>query len=78
MTLRELFFTFEGRVPRRAFWFAAAIFLAAQIVAGMIDWIASGTRQGLLSMVVSLLVLVASIAVSVSAGTTVTSRAGGI
>jgi uncharacterized membrane protein YhaH (DUF805 family) len=65
MTLSQLLFSFEGRIRRKAYWFAVAIFFAVQIVASMLDLAATGARQGPVSLVVGLGVFVASIAVSV-------------
>ena len=64
MTLTELMFSFEGRIGRKAYWLAFAIFVAAQIVAGLLDLMVSGGGNAILTIIVSLVVLFASIAVS--------------
>jgi uncharacterized membrane protein YhaH (DUF805 family) len=58
-------FSFQGRISRKPYWLAVAVFIAVQIVASLLDLILSGSANGILSMVASLVVLVASIAVSV-------------
>ena len=65
MSLSQLMFSFEGRIGRKAFWFAIAIFFVAQVVAGLLDWMVAGSRGGVISAIVSLVLLIASIAVSV-------------
>ncbi|MDB5513054.1 MAG: hypothetical protein JWR08_2537 [Enterovirga sp.] len=65
MTLSWLLFSFQGRISRKPYWLAVAVFIAVQIVASLLDLILSGSANGILSMVASLVVLVASIAVSV-------------
>jgi uncharacterized membrane protein YhaH (DUF805 family) len=65
LTLSWLLFSFQGRISRKPYWLAVAVFIAVQIVASLLDLILSGSANGILSMVASLVVLVASIAVSV-------------
>ena len=65
MTLSQLLFTFEGRIGRKAYWFAVVVLFAAGLIASILDWVVFGTGNGLVSAAVGFVSLVASIAVAV-------------
>ena len=65
MTLSQLLFTFEGRIGRKAYWLAVVILFAAGLAASIVDTILLGSSSNLVSMIVSLVSFVASIAVAV-------------
>ncbi|NNM71966.1 DUF805 domain-containing protein [Enterovirga aerilata] len=65
MTLSQLLFGFEGRIGRKAYWFAVVVLLAAALAASVVDWLLFGRSNSLASMVVGLVSFVASIAVAV-------------
>ena len=65
MTLSQLLFTFEGRIGRKAYWFAVVILFAAGLLASLIDRILFADPNSILSLVVSLVSFLASIAVAV-------------
>ena len=65
MTLSQLLFTFEGRLNRKAYWFAVVVLFAAGLAGSIVDWILFGTGNGVISLVIAFVSFVASIAVAV-------------
>jgi uncharacterized membrane protein YhaH (DUF805 family) len=65
MTLSQLLFTFEGRIERRAYWFAVVLLFAAGLVASILDRLLFGHPNSLVSAAVAIVSFVASLAVSV-------------
>jgi uncharacterized membrane protein YhaH (DUF805 family) len=65
VTLSQLLFTFEGRIGRKAYWFAVVVLFAAGLAATIFDRILFGTANSVVSLVVALVSFVASIAVAV-------------
>ena len=62
MDWKYLFLSFEGRINRQPFWICVLVFLAVNIVVGIVDMILGGT--GVFSGIVSLVLIYPGIAVS--------------
>jgi len=65
LTLSQLLFTFEGRIGRKAYWFAVVVLFAAGLAASLVDKLLFADPDSVLSLVVALVSFVASIAVGV-------------
>jgi len=65
VTLSQLLFTFEGRIGRKAYWFAVVVLFAAGLVASLVDRTVFASPNSIVSVVVGVVSFVASIAVAV-------------
>jgi uncharacterized membrane protein YhaH (DUF805 family) len=63
VTISWLLFSFQGRISRKAYWFAAFIFLAAQLTAALADRIVFGESDYVLSGLTTLVLLFGNLAV---------------
>jgi uncharacterized membrane protein YhaH (DUF805 family) len=64
VTLGWLLFAFDGRISRKAYWFAAAITVAIDLAASLLDRLLLGTPNSALSLAATLFALFTGIAVS--------------
>ncbi len=65
MTLSQLLFTSDGRIGRKAWWFAVVVMFAAELVASLVDGALFDTPTGIVSTLVGIATLVSTIMVSV-------------
>jgi uncharacterized membrane protein YhaH (DUF805 family) len=66
MDWQSLLFSFRGRINRAKYWLAVLVFVVADAVLGLLGWVLdNGVAVQILSFVVNLAVLIASIAVCV-------------
>ena len=66
MDWQSLLFSFRGRINRAKYWLALLAFVVADIVLGLVGWVlGNGVVFQLLSFMVNLAVLIASIAVCI-------------
>jgi uncharacterized membrane protein YhaH (DUF805 family) len=66
MDWQSLSFSFRGRINRAKYWLAVLAFVVADIVLGLVGWVlGNGVVFQLLSFMVNLAVLIASIAVCI-------------
>jgi uncharacterized membrane protein YhaH (DUF805 family) len=66
MDWRSLLFSFRGRINRAKYWLAVLVFVVADAMLGLVGWVlGNGVTFQLLSFVVNLAVLIASIAVCI-------------
>lgn len=66
MDWQSLLFSFRGRINRAKYWLAVLAFVVADIVLGLVGWVlGNGVVFQLLSFMVNLVVLIASIAVCI-------------
>jgi uncharacterized membrane protein YhaH (DUF805 family) len=66
MDWQSLLFSFRGRINRAKYWLAVLVFVVADAVLGLLGWVLdNGVAVQILSFVVNLAVLIASIAVCI-------------
>ena len=65
MTLAQLLFTFDGRIGRKAWWFASVVLIAAELSASILDWVLVGRQSGVLSLIVGVVSFVATVAICI-------------
>ena len=66
MDWQSLLFSFRGRINRAKYWLAVLVFVVADAVLGLLGWVLdNGVAFQILSFVVNLAVLIASIAVCI-------------
>jgi uncharacterized membrane protein YhaH (DUF805 family) len=66
MDWQSLLFSFRGRINRAKYWLAVLVFVVADAVLGLLGWVLdNGLAFQILSFVVNLAVLIASIAVCI-------------
>jgi uncharacterized membrane protein YhaH (DUF805 family) len=64
MTLQWLLLSFEGRIGRKAYWFAVAVITAAQLAASLVDRLLFGPTSAPLSLLVWIAAIYPSLAVT--------------
>jgi uncharacterized membrane protein YhaH (DUF805 family) len=64
VTISWLLFSFQGRISRKAFWFANLIVIVAEVVAAMADKLLFGRPDYLLSGLTVLAALVSNFAIT--------------
>ena len=64
MTLGWLLFAFDGRIGRKAYWFAAVITIAVDLAASLLDRLLLGTPNSALSLAAGVFALITGLAVS--------------
>jgi uncharacterized membrane protein YhaH (DUF805 family) len=64
MTLSSLLFSFQGRIGRKAFWFAIAINIAVSCAVALIGRWVLGSHDWILGLPIQVVLLVSGLAVS--------------